>query len=136
VGELVVQPTAAPLPVLTGYENHGGVTELGPDAQPAGVVRSGIGNGDADHSDGAATGRIWGTYMHGPVLARNPALADLLLAWVVGPLSPLDDRESEALRVERLRAAPAQASQQAGQARNWRGQLDRLRRRLPNLTSR
>jgi CobQ-like glutamine amidotransferase family enzyme len=136
VGELIVQPTGAQLPVLTGYENHGGVTELGPDARPAGLVRSGVGNGDADHTDGAVTGRIWGTYMHGPVLARNPALADLLLAWVVGPLSALDDRESEALRVERLRAGPTEASQQSGPARNWRGHVDRLRRRLPNLTSR
>jgi lipid II isoglutaminyl synthase (glutamine-hydrolysing) len=136
VGELVVQPTAAPLPVLTGYENHGGVTELGPDTQPAGLVRSGTGNGGVDRTDGAVTGRIWGTYMHGPVLARNPALADLLLGWVVGPLSPLDDRESEALRTERLRAAPAEASQQGGSARNWRVHVDGLRRRLPHLTSR
>jgi CobQ-like glutamine amidotransferase family enzyme len=43
--------------------------------------------------------------MHGPVLARNPLLADRVLALVVGPLAPLDDYESEALRAERLRAA-------------------------------
>jgi CobQ-like glutamine amidotransferase family enzyme len=132
VGELVVQSTAASLPLLTGYENHGGVTQLGADAQPGGMVRAGIGNGDVDHTDGAVAGRIWGTYMHGPVLARNPALADLLLSWVVGELPLLDDRESEALRVERIRAAPAEASHPAGSHRNWRWQLDRLRRRLPN----
>jgi CobQ-like glutamine amidotransferase family enzyme len=51
-------------------------------------------------------GRVLGTYLHGPALARNPALADLVLGWVVGtPLEPIDDHESEALRVERLRAA-------------------------------
>jgi len=50
---------------------------------------------------------VVGTYLHGPVLARNPALADLLLGWVVDPgadrpLAPLDDAEELALRTERL----------------------------------
>jgi lipid II isoglutaminyl synthase (glutamine-hydrolysing) len=114
VGELVVEPTAEPsLPTLTGYENHGAITQLGPGARPAGRVISGIGNGAGDGTDGAVSGRIWGTYLHGPVLARNPALADHLLSLVVGPLEPLDDRESEALRQERLRAAHAGMSSAA-----------------------
>ena len=104
IGELVVQPfTDLGLPALTGYENHRGVTLLGPDARPTGRVRTGVGNGDG--TDGVVAGRIWATYMHGPVLARNPLLADRVLALVVGPLAPLDDYESEALRAERLRAA-------------------------------
>ena len=104
IGELVVQPfTDLGLPALTGYENHRGVTLLGPDARPTGSVRTGVGNGDG--TDGVVAGRIWATYMHGPVLARNPLLADRVLALVVGPLAPLDDYESEALRAERLRAA-------------------------------
>ena len=106
VGELVVEATTEPtLPLLTGYENHGGVTAVGPGAQPLGRVRNGIGNGDPAHTDGVVSGRVWGTYMHGPVLARNPALADRLLSFVVGALQPLDDRESEALRNQRLAAA-------------------------------
>ncbi len=60
-------------------------------------------------TDGAIEGRVWGTYMHGPVLARNPAFADHLLSLVTGALPPLDDRESEALRSERLLAARSQA---------------------------
>jgi CobQ-like glutamine amidotransferase family enzyme len=105
VGEIVVEPAAATgLPVLTGYENHGGVTRLGPDGRPLGRVVAGVGNGVGDGSEGALGERIFATYLHGPVLARNPALADLVLSAVVGSLSPLDDREASALRQERLAA--------------------------------
>jgi CobQ-like glutamine amidotransferase family enzyme len=129
IGELVVEPTAeASLPTLSGYENHGASTRLGPDAQPAGRVRSGVGNGDGRQSEGVVAGHIWGTYLHGPVLARNPALADLLLGWVVGPLKPLDDGESDALRADRLRAASAGASAGARRGSGWRRALERARR--------
>ena len=105
VGEIVVEPRAElGLPVLTGYENHAGATYVGPGAQPVGRVVSGRGNGDGSGCDGACTGRVFGTYLHGPVLARNPAVADLLLGWVVGSLAPLDDRECDDLRAERFRA--------------------------------
>ena len=51
-------------------------------------------------------GRVIGTYLHGPVLARNAALADLLLTWATGDaLEPLDDTEETALHRERIRAA-------------------------------
>lgn len=118
VGELAVLP--APelgLPVLSGYENHAGMTLLGPGARPLGRVRSGVGNGDGSGTEGAMAGRVLGTYLHGPVLARNPELADLLLAWVLGPLQPLDDSESDGLRAERLAAAAREASPAA---RWWR----------------
>ena len=129
VGELVVEPTAeASLPTLSGYENHGGVTTLGPDARPAGRVRTGVGNGDGERSEGVVVGRIWGTYLHGPVLARNPALADLLLSWVVGPLRPLDDAESNALRTDRLRMASAEASAGAHRRAGWRQAVERAKR--------
>jgi CobQ-like glutamine amidotransferase family enzyme len=128
VGELVVEPGAAlGLPLLTGYENHGGVTTVGSGATPAGRVRSGVGNGDGEGVDGAVSGRVVGTYLHGPVLARNPALADHLLASVVGPLEPLEDRDADALRAERLAVAAAQAS--AAPTRPGRGILARVRRR-------
>jgi CobQ-like glutamine amidotransferase family enzyme len=86
--------------VLTGFENHGAVTELGPGARPVGEVRLGTGNKDGT-VEGAVAGRIWATYLHGPVLARNPRLADLLLSWMVGPLAPLEDSEPDALHAER-----------------------------------
>ena len=104
IGELLSEPLVDGLPTLTGYENHGAVTHLGPDVRPLGRVVHGVGNGGGDGSEGATSGRILATYMHGPALARNPALADLLLSWVVGSqLAPLDDSEVDDLRAERLR---------------------------------
>jgi hypothetical protein len=108
VGELVVDPDPRlGLPSLTGYENHGSVTTVGVGARPLGRVVHGVGNGDGSGADGVWAGRVIGTYMHGPVLARNPALADHLLSSVVGDLSPLDDAESLELRRERMAAVPA-----------------------------
>ena len=95
------------LPVLTGFENHGGRTTLGEGVVALGRVTAGVGNGNGDGSEGAVSGRVVGTYLHGPVLARNPALADRLLSWALGEvaLPPLDDSAAESLRTERLAAA-------------------------------
>ena len=106
VGELVadVDPTLG-VPRFTGFENHQGVTKLGPHARPLAQVTLGVGNGDG--TEGAYAGKILGTYMHGPALARNPGLADLLLSWVAGRLAPLDPEAEEwasQLRAERLAA--------------------------------
>jgi len=106
IGEIVVTPDQSlGIGELTGYENHAGVTTLGPEARPLGRVVVGHGNDSGDGSEGIVSGRVVGTYLHGPVLARNPALADLVLSWVVGPLDPVDDEEVEALRRERISAA-------------------------------
>jgi len=106
VGEVVADPDpSVDLPRLTGYENHQSVTALGPGVRPLGRVVVGAGNDTGDGSEGAVAGRVVGTYLHGPVLARNPALADHLLASVVGDLEPLDDTEADVLRKERLAAA-------------------------------
>jgi lipid II isoglutaminyl synthase (glutamine-hydrolysing) len=113
VGEVLAEPVpggptvdgrpAEPLPTLTGFENHGGVTTVGPGARPLARVAAGVGNGSGDGTEGAWAGRVVGTYLHGPVLARNPALADVLLGWAIGRrLDPLPDEEEHALRRERL----------------------------------
>lgn len=107
VGE-VVSDAGFGLPAMTGYENHASVTSLGPGVQPLGRVRVGAGNGgDSARLEGAVMGRVLCTYLHGPVLARNPAVADRLLAWALGEesLDPIDDSEVERLRRERLAAA-------------------------------
>ena len=90
---------------LTGFENHAGRTDLEPDVAPLATVEVGIGNGDASRSEGAVAGRVVGTYLHGPVLARNPELADWLLGLRLGALAPLQDAELSALHEERLAAA-------------------------------
>ena len=110
VGELLATPYTAGLSEpLTGYENHAGATHLGADAQPLARVEVGIGNGTstagAPTSEGAVQGHLLGTYLHGPGLARNPELADLLLSWVVGAaLEPWPQPDVDALRAERLAA--------------------------------
>ena len=105
IGELVSEPLLTGLSQqLTGFENHRGGTVLGPDASPLSTVVKGAGNRAGDGFDGAVQGSVVATYMHGPCLARNPELADLLLSKVVGELSPLRLPEVELLRSERLAA--------------------------------
>jgi lipid II isoglutaminyl synthase (glutamine-hydrolysing) len=119
IGEVVVEPEL-PLPPITGFENHSGRTTLGPGVAPLGRVVVGGGNGDGHGVDGVRHGRIVGTYLHGPVLPRNPALADHLLQLAVGDaaLAPLDATWEERLRAERLDASTAR-----GPRRWWRERL-------------
>jgi hypothetical protein len=108
VGEIIanVDPQLG-VPPLSGFENHQGMTRVGPAARPLAAVTVGVGNGDG--TEGAYADRVLGTYLHGPVLVRNPGLADLLLTWAAGPLQPLPDPDEEwarQLRQERLAAVP------------------------------
>ena len=82
--------------VLVGFENHAGRTYLGPRAVPLGRVTNGRGNNGEDGTEGAVQGTVIGTYLHGPVLARNAWLADALLNLALartggGPVGPLQD---------------------------------------------
>jgi CobQ-like glutamine amidotransferase family enzyme len=109
IGEVVSTPLLNGLTeALTGFENHRGGTVLGPAAQPLAAVVRGAGNRLGDGVDGAVQGSVVATYLHGPCLARNPQLADLLLSRVTGPLPPLELPEVDQLRRERL-AAPRRA---------------------------
>jgi len=85
---------------LVGFENHGGRTWLGPGLQPLGRVVVGGGNNGEDGGEGVLQGRVIGTYLHGSLLPKNPALTDWLLAAGLAhrdddpepkQLSPLDD---------------------------------------------
>jgi lipid II isoglutaminyl synthase (glutamine-hydrolysing) len=98
--------------VLAGFENHGGRTRLGPDAQPLGRVLRGHGNdGRSGHEGvrGGPHGTVVGTYLHGPLLPKNARFADWLTAMALGTpqseLAPLDDALEAAAHAAARRAA-------------------------------
>jgi len=64
---------------LIGFENHGGRTFLGEKTEPLGKVLKGFGNNGKDGSEGAIYKNSFGTYFHGPILPKNPKLADYLI---------------------------------------------------------
>jgi CobQ-like glutamine amidotransferase family enzyme len=94
--------------VLAGFENHGGRTHLGPDAQPLGRVLSGHGNNGSDGFEGGRCGNVIGTYLHGPLLPKNAWFADWLIGTALGDgveLEPLDDRLEAQAHADARRAA-------------------------------
>ena len=109
VGECITEGEGGPLGAdqvtLTGFENHLGRTIVGRDSSPLGRVRIGVGNGDGTDGAVSLSGRVVGTYLHGPVLARNPALADWILESTLGELPELHLPVVERLRQERIGAA-------------------------------
>jgi len=107
VGELAGTPDPAlHLPAITGFENHGGRTTLGPGLTPLARVSTGIGNDGS--TEGVWHNKILGTYLHGPALARNPGMADLLLRLATGTeIEPIDDTWPDRIRAERLAAVRA-----------------------------
>jgi hypothetical protein len=106
VGEVVASCVLPGVGTLTGFENHRGVTRLGPDAAPLAAVVHGVGNGSGDGGEGALTPTVIGTYLHGPVLARNPALADHIVHTVTGrDLSPLELPDQDDVRHVHLAVA-------------------------------
>lgn len=104
---------------VVGYENHAGRTKLGPGVEPFGKVVSSSGHGNDDDSgyDGAVYKNCIGTYLHGPLLGKNPGIADHLISVALQrklrlgapvELAPLDDsveREANEYMVQRLGVA-------------------------------
>jgi CobQ-like glutamine amidotransferase family enzyme len=95
---------------VVGFENHSGSTLLGPRQAPFGRVRAGRGNNGADGTEGAVTGFVIGSYLHGPILPANPNVADHLIARAAEiatgrPFEPgdLDDRLAEQARSRQAR---------------------------------
>ena len=83
--------------LVVGFENHSGKTRLGSGVQPLGQVLAGFGNNGEDGTEGARYRNVFGTYSHGPLLPKNPALCDFILLTALqrkygaAELSPLDD---------------------------------------------
>jgi hypothetical protein len=98
--------------LLAGFENHAGRTYLQAGSEPLGRVVAGFGNNGEDGFEGSRLGSAVGTYLHGPLLPRNPWLADWLIAKALTrrlgePLELTDlpdDLESAAQRVSAERA--------------------------------
>lgn len=77
---------------LVGFENHSGLTYLQGDTKPIGTMIVGNGNNGEDKTEGARYKNVFGTYMHGSFLPKNPKFADYLLELALGEkLEPLDD---------------------------------------------
>ncbi len=84
--------------IIVGFENHGGRTYLGAQIKPLGKVIKGFGNNGEDSTEGVIYKNSFGTYLHGPILPKNPCLSDLLIKLALEKkynspiqLSPLDD---------------------------------------------
>jgi CobQ-like glutamine amidotransferase family enzyme len=95
IGNVVVRrPNGS---TLVGFENHSGKTFLGSAVEPLGKIVSGNGNNGDDGCEGAVAGGVYGTYLHGSLLPKNPALADELITLALRrrnsgvSLAPLDD---------------------------------------------
>lgn len=85
--------------LIIGYENHSGLTTLGPNATAFGTVIRGAGNNNQDGTEGARYKNVIGTYLHGSILPKNPAIADWLIEQAIirksGEFQPpavIDDR--------------------------------------------
>jgi CobQ-like glutamine amidotransferase family enzyme len=103
---------------LAGFENHAGRTLLDPGATPLGRVIHGFGNDGESGFEGCRSGRAVGTYLHGPLLPRNPWLADWLLAQSLAHASgddpePLEQLEDELAR-EAFRVSAERARRRGG----------------------
>ncbi len=95
IGNIVIDTDIGP---MVGFENHGGKTFLGDEAKAFGTVRRGFGNNGRDGTEGCVNLNVFGTYLHGSILPKNPAFADRLLALALerrygsADLESLDDR--------------------------------------------
>jgi CobQ-like glutamine amidotransferase family enzyme len=106
IGDVLLECELAPgeRRTVAGFENHAGRTILDQGAEPLGRVVAGFGNDGESGCEGCRRGRAIGTYLHGPLLPRNPWLADWLLAQAIA------HRSGEAPAFERL---PDELEQQA-----------------------
>lgn len=106
IGNAVIESDIASMPIV-GFENHGGRTTLGSGVKPLGrVLGATHGNNGEDGLEGVHQGNLVGTYLHGPLLPKNPQVADYLIARALErrgdscELAPLDDAvENAANRV-------------------------------------
>ena len=111
IGNIVIEPKIEGLTQpLVGFENHGGRTYLDYKNQRLGDVKKGFGNNGKDKTEGIRYKNSFGTYLHGPILPKNPQLVDLLLTLALEKkygekfhLEPLDDALEQKARKQVLK---------------------------------
>jgi CobQ-like glutamine amidotransferase family enzyme len=112
IGDIAIESDIASWPIV-GYENHGGRTHLGPGVSPLGKVLHGGGNDATSGYEGCLYKNVLGTYIHGPLLPKNPGVADWLIVRALErrygfvELKPLDDQtelEANHTMMERLKS--------------------------------
>ena len=97
ISNIVIQNDLFPYPIV-GFENHGGRTFIG-DNKPLGKVLFGYGNNETDKAEGVLYKNVVGTYLHGPLLPKNPHICDYLIKnamerkYGVSEFTPLDDEQ-------------------------------------------
>jgi len=117
IGDVLLETELGP---VAGFENHAGRTRLDPGAEPLGRVVAGFGNDGESGLEGCRLGRAIGTYLHGPLLPRNPRLADWLLAQALAHRTGGEPSELAPLGDE-LEATAQSVSAARAQARGGRG---------------
>jgi CobQ-like glutamine amidotransferase family enzyme len=115
IGDILIESELEPGEprTLAGFENHAGRTFLDPDAEALGRVVVGFGNEGASGFEGCRVGRAIGTYLHGPLLPRNPWLADWVLAQAIAHRSGGDPPRFDPLPDEHEHEAHAIAARRA-----------------------
>ena len=92
IGNVTIKTGLVEPDTLVGFENHSGLTYLEGETEPIGKVIIGNGNNGQDNTEGAHYKNVFGTYMHGSFLPKNPQFADYLLELALGSKpEPLDD---------------------------------------------
>lgn len=92
IGNVTIKTGLVEPDTLVGFENHSGLTYLEGSTEPIGKVIIGNGNNGQDNTEGARYKNVFGTYMHGSFLPKNPQFADYLLELALGSKpEPLDD---------------------------------------------
>lgn len=111
IGEVVTQCNIEGIGLLTGFENHGGRTQISNTDMALGIVKKGFGNGidiSNNYVDGYFTENIICTYLHGPLFARNPKLCDYVISKILGTdaedLPEINNDLAKKLHSERLKA--------------------------------
>ena len=92
---------------IMGFENHGGRTYLGKDLKPFAQIIKGFGNNGEDKTEGAVYKNSIGTYLHGPILPKNPEIAD----WLI--YKALEKKYKKKIKLQKLDDSLSQKAREA-----------------------